>query len=197
MSELLRQATKIMLIRHAEKPSNSPPPHGVTIEGVRETESLTVRGWQRAGALASFFAPTNGSFQDPALAAPQFLYASKPTKRNGSRRSMETITPLAERLAIRINTNFSKLEGEHMVEEVFLCRGVVLICWQYEFIPKIANYILGNKTTSPQSWPEDRFDMIWVFDLDSTTSQYDFKQVPQSLLMGDWAIPIRYSVSQK
>ena len=26
---------------------------------------------------------------------------------------METITPLAERLAIRINTNFSKLEGEH------------------------------------------------------------------------------------
>ena len=191
MSELLRQATKIMLIRHAEKPSNSPPPHGVTIEGVRETESLTVRGWQRAGALASFFAPTNGSFQDPALAVPQFLYASKPTKRNGSRRPIETITPLADKLAIRINSNYQKDEAKEMLEEVFLCAGVVLICWQHEFLPEIANKILGNKTTAPQDWPEDRFDMVWVFDHNAATGHYDFKQVPQSLLMGDWATPIK------
>jgi broad specificity phosphatase PhoE len=191
MSETLRQATKIMVIRHAEKPSNPPPPQGVTFEGTREKESLTVRGWQRAGALASFFAPTNGSFQDPALAEPKFLYASTPTKRNGSRRPVETLTPLAERLAIRINSNFPKLEAKDMLEEAFLCVGVVLICWQHEFIPQIANRILGNKTTAPQDWPEDRFDMVWVFDRDPSSAQYSFKQVPQSLLMGDWATPIR------
>ena len=192
MSEMPHQPSKIMVIRHAEKPSDDPPAEGVTQAGEREKESLTVRGWQRAGALASLFAPANGAFQHPALAVPQFLYASKFIRRNGSRRPLETITPLAEKLAIRINTHFSKLETEQMLEEVFLCEGVVLICWQYELIPKIANYIMGNNTTAPQSWPEDRFDMVWVFDKGASASAgYTLKQVPQNLLMGDWATPIK------
>lgn len=191
MSETLRQANKIMVIRHAEKPSNDSPDEGVTEEGERDKESLTVRGWQRAGALAALFAPAQNSFRHPSLAVPQFLYASKPIRRNGSRRPVETITPLAEKLAIRINTHFSKLESDQMLEEVFLCDGVVLICWQYELIPKIANYILGNNTIAPQHWPEDRFDMVWVFDKDAASARYSFKQVPQNLLMGDWATPIK------
>lgn len=191
MNEALRQATKIMVIRHAEKPANDPPPHGVTLKGEREKESLSVRGWQRAGALAGFFAPQNGSFQDSSLARPQFLYASKAIRRHGSHRPIETITPLAEKLAIRINDHHSRDQLKDMLEDVFLCAGVVLICWQYEFIPQIANHILGNRTTAPQDWPEDRFDVVWVFDRDTATAQYSFKQVPQSLLMGDWATPIK------
>ena len=191
MGETARHATKIMLMRHGEKPTGDPPPYGVTVDGERESESLTVRGWQRAGALAAFFAPADNSFQDPALARPQFIYASTPTKRQGSRRSVETMTPLAEKLAIRINANYPKLESEKMLEEAFLCSGVVLICWQHELLPKIANRILGDQKTAPQEWPEDRYDMVWVFDRDATSGRYDFKQVPQNLLMGDWAIPIR------
>lgn len=191
MSESLRLATKIMVIRHAEKPSsNGHEVHGVTWEGEREKESLTVRGWQRAGALVSFFAPANGCFHSPSIALPQFLYASKPVRRNGSRRPLETITPLAEKLAIRINSNYTKLESKQMLDEVFLCEGVVLVSWQQEFIPTIANLILGERTTCPQDWPEDRFDMVWVFDRDPASSRYTFKQVPQNLLMGDWATPI-------
>ncbi|HKQ52380.1 MAG TPA: histidine phosphatase family protein [Pyrinomonadaceae bacterium] len=191
MGETARHATKIMLMRHGEKPTNDPPPYGVTVDGERESESLTVRGWQRAGALAAFFAPADNSFQDPALARPQFIYASTPTKRQGSRRSVETMTPLAEKLAIRINANYPKLEFDRMLEEAFLCSGVVLICWQHELLPKIANRILGDQKTAPQEWPEDRYDMVWVFDRDATSGRYDFKQVPQNLLMGDWSIPIR------
>ncbi len=190
MSEPLRQPTKIMVIRHAEKPTAHPPPYGITSEGARDKESLTIRGWQRAGALASLFAPTNGLFQDSSLAGPQFIYASKSMRRNGSRRPIETITPLAEKLAIRINPNYSKVEGESMLDEAFLCDGVVLICWQREFIPKLADHILGSNT-APQNWPEDRFDMVWVFDHDPSSARYDFKQVPQRLLMGDWATPIK------
>jgi hypothetical protein len=191
MSDQPRQALKIMVIRHGEKPPGDNAPYGVTIKGEREKESLTVRGWQRAGALVSFFAPANGSFQDSSLATPQFIYASTPTRRNGSRRPIETITPLAEKLAIRINSNYPKFEAKEMVEEVFLCAGVVLICWQHELIPEIANRILRNKTTAPQDWPEDRFDVVWVFDRDEATGHYSFKQVPQNLLMGDWATPIK------
>ena len=189
MSEMLRKAVKIMVIRHAEKPTKDID--GVSFNGKRECESLTVRGWQRAGALVAFFAPANNSFNDPALTRPQYLYASKPTKRNGSLRPYETITPLAEKLAIRINSNFQKNETERMLEEVFLCSGVVLISWQQEFIPAIANYIMRSNTATPQNWPDDRFDMVWVFERDPKSDNYTFRQVPQTLLMGDWATPIK------
>ena len=176
-----------MVIRHAEKPPTDPPPYGITLEGTRENDSLTARGWQRTGALASFFAPGNGAFQDPSIAKPQFLYASKPVKRKGSRRPFETIFPLAEKLKIRINSNFLKFETESMLKDAFLCEGVVLICWQREYILEITDQILVNKAVAPPEWSEDRFDMVWVFDRNPSSGQYSFKQVPQSLLMEDLA----------
>jgi hypothetical protein len=179
-----------MLIRHAEKPAKDSAPFGVTSEGERSKESLEVRGWQRAGALASLLAPANGHFQHAALAKPQFLFASKPLRRKGSKRPLETLTPLADKLAIRINSNFQRSDFENMLEEVFSCKGVVLICWQREYIPEIAAHILGNNKIAPPDWPEDCFDMIWVFDLRSS-SKYTFKQVPQKLLGADLTTPIK------
>jgi len=93
--------------------------------------------------------------------------------------------PLAEKLAITINPNFQKFETESMLEDAFLCKGVVLISWQREYILQITDQILGNKAVAPPEWPEDRFDMVWVFDRHSSSAQYSFKQIPQSLLMGD------------
>jgi len=50
-----------MVIRHAEKPEGSI--QGVDIDGNDGPENLVVQGWQRAGALARFFAPLNSQFQ--------------------------------------------------------------------------------------------------------------------------------------
>jgi hypothetical protein len=186
-----RAATKIMLIRHAEKPAKDDAPYGVTRKGERSKESLEVRGWQRAGALINLFAPANAKSKNHSLAKPQFLFASKPLRRKGSRRPIETITPLAEKLAIKINSDFQRSQIESMIDEAFRCRGAVLICWQREYIPEIAAYILGNKKIAPRDWPEDRFDMIWVFDLNRSSSKYRFKQVPQKLLGGDGSRPIK------
>ena len=191
MAKRKRKATKIMVMRHAEKPAKDGAPYGVTLEGERNKESLQPRGWQRAGALANLFTPTNGRIQDAALAKPQFLYASKPLRRKGSRRPMETITPLAEKLAIRINSHYERSDVEGVIEEIFSCRGVVLVCWQREYIPQIGAHILGTERGVPRLWPEDRFDMIWVFDLDQRSNGYKFRQIPQRLLMGDWATPIK------
>jgi hypothetical protein len=185
-----RAATKIMLIRHAEKPAKDSTPYGVTRKGERSKESLEVRGWQRAGALTSLLAPANGRFQHASLAKPQFLFASKPLRRKGSRRPLETITPLANKLRIKVNSDFPRSELESMIEVVFGCKGVVLICWQREYIPEIASHIMGSKKQVPQNWPEDRFDMIWVFDLNRSSGKYKFKQVPQRLLVRDSATPI-------
>ena len=104
---------------------------------------------------------------------------------------METITPLAQRLKLRINTSFPRFDYENMVEEVVSHRGVVLICWQREYIPMIAKHILKAERITPSIWPEDCFDIAWVFDLDRRSSRYRFKQVAQKLLAGDRVTPIR------
>lgn len=47
-----------MFVRHAEKPDEEVDPStgpGVRLDGSADGKSLTVRGWQRAGALAQFF----------------------------------------------------------------------------------------------------------------------------------------------
>jgi hypothetical protein len=185
MKKKTRRSTKILLIRHAEKPAKDGPPVGVTLKGDRSKESLEVRGWQRAGALTHLLAPPDGRFQHPELAKPQVLYASRPVKRGGSLRPIETITPLAEKLGIEINSDYRRYDIVSMLDDVFSHRGVVLICWQREFIPRISSYILEDTRIAPPDWPEDRFDMVWVFDLDRSSGHYKFKQVPQRLLSGD------------
>ena len=191
MKKQTRRATKILLIRHAEKPAKDSVPFGVTLYGDRSKESLEVRGWQRAGALTHLLAPPDGRFQHAALAKPQFLYASKPVKRRGSRRPMETLIPLAEKLRIEINAEYRRSEFESMLDDAFSHKGVVLICWQREYIPEIASYILNSDRIAPAEWPEDRFDMFWVFDLESSTGKYKFKQVPQRLLSDDRVAQIK------
>jgi len=174
-----------MIVRHAEKPASDFSPYGVTITGKRSKESLTARGWQRAGALANLFAPTNGNFQHSLLAQPQFIYTSKFIKRRGSRRPIETITPIAEKLAININADFPRFAVDKLLEHVFRRQGVVLICWQREYIPKIAALIMGSEGIVPAAWPEGRYDMVWVFDRSRSSARYRFNQVPQRLLLGD------------
>jgi hypothetical protein len=199
MNKINLNATKIMIIRHAEKPSSDDPddtPYGVSDIGDKDPESLTIQGWRRAGALTCFFDPEYGQLQNSHLAKPQFLYASQIKKlKHGSRRSYETIMPLAKKLELKINNNFMKGEEEKMVEDALQKSGVVLICWPHENIPTkteegpgIAKYILDTGSYifsqvpqcllhedspdtingAPDKWPDRRFDVVWVFDLKST-----------------------------
>jgi hypothetical protein len=43
-----------MIIRHGEKPAGDGSDAGVSPEGNADAEDLTVRGWQRSGALVRF-----------------------------------------------------------------------------------------------------------------------------------------------
>ena len=149
------------------------------IDGNQNAESLIPRGWQRAGALSEFFASANGS----RIAVPQYIYASGVGKHSSSLRPQETITPLAEKLTIRIDTKFLKGQESDVANDAMNRSGIVLISWEHQNIHLIANQILGNTTTSPQNWPGDRFDLVWVFDIQS--GSYKFDQVPQQLLSGD------------
>jgi len=184
------KATKIMIIRHAEKPPSSPPPDGVNVNGDHDANSLIVRGWQRAGGLAVFFAPANGSMHNPGIATPQFIYATRVGKESESERQEETVTPLIEVLKDRVAVNFDFLKGQEpqVAASALACAGTVLISWEHHTIPAIASKIPlspNNTTPVPSLWPDDRFDLVWVFDLDPGASGYFFNQVPQLLLAGD------------
>jgi hypothetical protein len=72
-----------------------------------------------------------------------------------------------------------------MIEDALSCPGVVIICWQHDFIPKIAARILDDKLAAPVIWPENRFDLIWSFDKMEGANRYEFNQISQNLLAGD------------
>lgn len=189
-------ATKIMIIRHAEKPTTTPPPptNGVTITGTQDKDSLIPLGWQRAGALVTLFAPSRGPLQNSDLATPQFIYATSTSDTEGNRPE-ETITPLAQKLNLVPNETFSKSQLEEAATSAINCNGVVLISWPHGQIPNLCHLIplsSNNKNAIPASWPSDRFDVVFVFDLDtsSVVFGYTFSQVPQLLLNGDSAEPI-------
>ena len=143
-------ATNIILIRHAEKPSDNPLVAGVTESGRRDPEELTVRGWQRAGALVTLFAPRSGHFADARLAAPDVIFASGIAPHSKSLRSQHTVLPLSKMLVKAIDLSHPKGDEEGLVNDVLGANGVVLVAWEHEAIPRIANQILGNDPPSPR-----------------------------------------------
>jgi hypothetical protein len=178
-------ADKIMVVRHAEKPGEPPPAHGVAPNGKNDKESLIVRGWQRSGALACLFS-TWGVAARPGLAVPRTIYATDPKRK--SQRPKETVSAVAAVLKIKTNLGFDEGQEAALAKAAEAAEGPVLIGWHHEAIPTIANAILGDETTAPQHWPGDRFDMVWVFDLQG--SGWKFTQVPQMVLAGDSPTPI-------
>lgn len=173
---------KILIVRHAEKPVGGEP-LGLRADGRADPESLTVRGWQRAGALARFLAPLDGRFAHPALARPTAILATRSEQGEGaSRRPKQTVRPLADLLGIALDHRFGK--GEEAAAAAFALDlpGVVLVSWVHE---RIAPFVaaIPRAPAVPQHWPEDRFDVVWV--LDPTADGWELTQVPQRLLAGD------------
>jgi broad specificity phosphatase PhoE len=178
-------ARKIMIIRHAERPSDDDSTVGVSVEGKKEPEELTVRGWQRAGALVRFFAPVGGHFADPHLATPDIIFASKVQHHSPSYRAQHTVKPLADFLHKTVVLTHAKSEEKALADDAIAADGTVLISWEHEAIPEIGNMIAGNNTTCPQKWHGSRFDLVWVFDRSNGPDRWTFVQVPQLLLPGD------------
>jgi hypothetical protein len=191
--------SKVMIIRHGEKPLvKDQAPYGVTADGEEDWKSLTVQGWQRAGALRALFAPLAKVFSSDALAKPTVIFASNALEAksaqadpegSNSKRPSQTVTPLASWLELTPNLSFGKGDEAALVADVLTQTGVVLIAWQHERIVDIAGDLVKSGPPLqpiPQKWPDNRFDLVWVFDPPvPPETQWTFVQVPQMLLKGD------------
>ena len=175
-------ATKIMLIRHAEKPDGTA--EGISAAGKADTKELIVRGWQRSGALVHLFAARDGKFVAPQLAKPKTIFASEVGKHSNSLRPQHTVLELASQLNLSLNLGFRKGDEIGLAKAALAANGPVLIAWEHENIPMIVNAIAGNHTTCPQKWPDTRFDLVWILD-QRAGGGWDFTQVPQMALSGD------------
>jgi hypothetical protein len=174
----------IMIIRHAEKPLPGQADRGVDESGLEDDKSLTVRGWQRAGALAHLFSSPQLPLQVPAA-----IVASAPVKMDGSGtrslRPTQTVAPLAGRLQIEPDTAFSKGQEAQAGPAIYLQAHPTLVCWQHEAIPRLASAIVGSAEIAPAAWDDDDYDSVWLLSLRPGARQWTFQHELQRLLPGD------------
>jgi hypothetical protein len=183
----------IYVIRHGEKPEEptprraSPAPRGVDFHGNQNEHSLLPRGWQRSGALAALFDPSQGPLR-AGLLVPRWLISPSygDSGKAAQHRTHQTIRGISDRLGIAIAADFAKGHEPQLAAALAkMGPGAVLICWDHAHIPALASALpLVSGTVIPKTWPDDRFDLIWTFTL-VTDAEYSFSQVPQLLLSGD------------
>jgi hypothetical protein len=183
----------IYIIRHGEKPEEpqsrraAPAHRGVDFHGNQNEHSLLPRGWQRSGALAALFDPSQGPLR-AGLQVPRTLIS--PSYGDGGKtaqhRTHQTISGISDRLGIAIASDFAKGHEPRLAAALKKSGpGAVLICWDHAHIPALASALpLVYGTVIPKTWPDDRFDLIWTFTL-VTGDKYSFAQVPQLVLSGD------------
>ncbi|KAB8152238.1 hypothetical protein EZY14_014430 [Kordia sp. TARA_039_SRF] len=158
---------EILIIRHAEKPADS------------SNENLSTKGYERAAAL-SYYVPAN--FGDI-----HHIFAAGVGLKSPSKRPVETVTPLAERLKKKIHDSFLKYQYQDMVTHILnddtYNDSVIAIAWQHTNIEAIAN-AFGAKEVPTSLWPESCFDLVWKLTYNGDTT-YTLTQIPQLLMYGD------------
>ncbi len=166
----LAQPAQVLIIRHAEKPRE------------QSAVNLSLKGQERAMALVPFFCQT------PELVyqgLPTALFATKIIPGDLSHFSLETIAPLSQRLRILTDAHFAKWEYGPLAQEVLTNpryeRKTVLICWDYEYIPRLAA-ALGVRPEPPR-WPAEVFDRVLIITYRG--DQASLVNMPQRLMFGD------------
>lgn len=175
----------VMIIRYAEKPSGSTP--GFDARGNPDPSSLTEVGWNRAHRLVDLFDPADGRLR-AGLARPEAIYAAGANSNGEGKRTRETVTPLADKLGIPLDTSFGKGDEKALVDRVTAQAGPTLIAWQHGGIPLIARSFPAVTPTPPSRWPDDRFDVIWTFT--KTPDGWHFAQLAEHVLPQDQAAVI-------
>lgn len=165
---------QVIFIRHAEKPADGP--------------ALSAQGFKRADALVKYFTA------NPAVTrygTPVAIYAAAPKNEDSSIRSIQTVTPLAGAIGVRVDASFTRGQTGKLVRAIMENPAydgrLVLVCWQHERLVDAAVELAGYNNSSvsvPLVWDDGAFDRVWILDL-KNGKVISFKDIPQRLLPGD------------
>jgi broad specificity phosphatase PhoE len=177
----------IMIVRHGEKPTSGKP-HGVDLNGDHDHNSLTVVGWVRAGGLVELFAPVYGE-PAPGLRRPDLIYASV-SEGGRSKRSIQTVSPLASRLGVDIDCSFAHGEEQKLAKHLRTGTGTgnILVSWHHATIHTIVEHLGPVAPQPPRKWPSSRYDVVWTFT--RSGDGWVFDQVVELLAPDDLPEPI-------
>lgn len=170
--------SKIMFIRHGEKPEVGVAAEGVTTDGVDDDHSLIVRGWTRAGALIAYFSSNHGD-----ISIPDYVFAATPDTSHKSlhgQRPSQTIQPLCAFRGPAADETYAVGQEVALANAIDARNDIVLVCWEHHAISDIVKEKI-DPTFTP-TWP-NRFDLVWIFTHNG--SSYDFTTANQHLLSDD------------
>lgn len=160
---------QVIIIRHAEKPETG--------------EHLSVKGQERAAALAPYFLNTSSVLE---YGTPAALYATNVTPDDPSYRTQETLTPLAQALGQQIQHPYTKDQVSDLAKEILLNKAyekkMVLIAWEHHNIPALAKE-LGVKHEPPK-WHGKDFDSVWTITYEND-GKAKLRIFSQELMYGD------------
>lgn len=164
----------VMIIRHGEKPAD------------KNDHTLSPIGKQRAEALPSIFVtPKAGLFK------PSWIFASKGA--TSSMRMLQTAQPTANDLGLTVDTRYDSenavAETAKLLVDQAKAGEVVLAVLEHSALPAVAKALGKSSPSVPSTWPDDRFDEVWVFVGDGKGG-WTFTQVPELVLSGDKSTPI-------
>lgn len=186
-------ALTILIIRHAEKPDQSWPGPGLTLDGSPDEKSLVIRGWQRSGSWSALFGAGIGGDDFP---RPTAIYAADPNAASGdepSQRPFETIAPLAARLGLTPIVSYAVGQEAGLAAEIASLSGVVLVSWEHKaIISAMLPAIVGGQRvhSMPKKWDGERFDVVLRFDRGAPGAPWSFRQLFPRLLSGDSSTPL-------
>lgn len=153
----------VLIIRHAEKPKSG--------------NHLSPIGREHARVLVNYFGSS------PEVPIPDVIIAMAPGSEDESMRPIETVTPLAEKLNLKIRAKYSRNEIKHLVKKVLNSKKydgkTVLICWEHKIIPKMIHHF--GVDPKPKKWPGTDFSSVYRLDFKKDATVKSFRHFTQNI----------------
>jgi hypothetical protein len=170
ISVALAEPAQVLIIRHSETPPE------------KSDGNLSRKGQERAMAFVPFFTKTPELIYQ---GLPVALFATKSFSGDVSRYTLETITPLSNRLRVLVDAHYAKTDFASLAQEILTSpeyeRKMVLICWDHEYIPRLAAAL--GISPQPPAWPANVFDRVLIITY--RDGRASLVNMPQRLLFGD------------
>lgn len=140
---------KVVIIRHGEKP--------------KAGDNLNCQGLNRSQLIPAVIV---SKFGIPAFSYVPSVGADSSTKHA---RMFQTITPLAVKYNLAINSKFVGKDSTGLVNDMLKKHGTVLVVWDHKSILPIIHAFGIN---DPQlKWSDDDFDSIWIISFNNGIAQ--------------------------
>ena len=116
---------------------------------------------------------------------PDFIIATHASKH--SNRPVETVTPLAKALSLKVDATYADEDYAKLVEHLYTtpkyAGKTVLICWHHGTLPEFAAKL--GAAGVPAKWKERVFDRVWVVTFGAMGEGKPLVERPQMLMPGD------------